>query len=83
MRMTPEDYADLKGRMFDYNFYKRLDGNVVIDHVIRWSWFSASIYGGGNVREGHEFICMLYGYLNDTHIDTALRKIVKELKQDD
>lgn len=45
-----------------------------IDKYIRWAAISYFV--------GSKWICdNLYSYLNDTHIDTALRQIMKETKQ--
>ena len=53
-----------------------MKNNLGKDHEERWRWdllFAAKRFMPEN------FICgVLYKYLNDAHIDTALKKIVKE-----
>jgi len=44
-----------------------------IEMRLRWDWMR---YAGLS-----PWICdNLYGYMNDTHIDTALRKVMKEME---
>ena len=50
--------------------------NLGKDHAKRWRW--DLLYAAGKFMPQH-FVCdVLYQYLNDTHIDTALKNIVKE-----
>ncbi len=42
------------------------------DMRLRWDWFNAAVKCSWTCSE-------VYPYANDTHIDTALRKIVSEL----
>jgi hypothetical protein len=82
MKMTKEHYAYMKGAM------SAIPRNKVVSHYewlklqpnvgdiamrLRWDWFHAAGLTPWSCKE-------LYPYLNDTHIDTALRKIVSELK---
>lgn len=47
------------------------------DHEMRFRW--DLLYGSKKFLPEH-FVCdVLYKYLNDTHIDTALKRITKEV----
>jgi hypothetical protein len=53
-----------------------IKNNLGKDHEKRWRW--DLLYAAKNFMPQH-FVCdVLYKYLNNTHIDTALKKIVKE-----
>ena len=90
MRMTKEHYSEMKRRievsLEVSNAYKELEFNEVLDKIrksspsvvsninsyCRWSLFSISrIYSSMGDR--------FYNYLDDDHIDTALRRVVREL----
>lgn len=75
MKMRPADYAALRDAI-EYRFrgeftawkdrYK-VDG--LSDMRFRWDCLHISRFD----------VCSFYAYLNDSHIDTALKRIVKEL----
>lgn len=81
MKMTSAHYDYLKQamqsqahRIPDHRERIKDDPRIKdLEKRIRWDWM------GGSVSSG--WICdNLYHYLNDTHIDTALRSIVKEIE---
>lgn len=50
--------------------------NLGKDHAKRWRW--DLLYAAKKFLPDH-FVCdVLYKYMDDTHIDTALKKIIKE-----
>ncbi len=79
MKITPEDYADLKescdlriSRLSDYPTYVAAVMAYSIDGLsperFRWDLFHSAV---GGTHLFHR----LYRYLNDAQIDTALRRI--------
>ena len=81
MKIKPEHYAHIKKAISTLPRDKVLlhkealkDDPRVKDQAMRFRWdlFWAT-------RQESKIIHDLYQYLNDTHIDTALRSIVKEL----
>lgn len=75
MKMTPEDAAALKTFITPYD----TENNRVLYRTAR---LSDKRYQWDLVRHSGAlpFVCdTLYKYLNDSHIDTALRGIVKPL----
>ena len=82
MKMTQEHYAHMKSAIAavwssDLNKAERkalrLEGKAKdIEKRLRWDWsYAAKI---------SPWICdNLYSYLDDTHIDTALKQVMKEL----
>ncbi len=81
MKITPEDYAILRNEisMLPSDEISQLKEKVkndprVKDPAKRLRWDLAYCAGLNS------WICaVLYQYLDDSHIDTALRKVVKEL----
>jgi len=79
MKIKPEHYNHVKQEMAkipietvrQHKENLKLDLRVKdLDMRLRWDWFRAA-----------GLHCdVLYKYLDDTHIDTALKKIVKELE---
>lgn len=86
MKLKPEDYAHLKKTITSFlithnlsdhrsriNYHQACPDTHVIDVEKRLRWdlcYMAHLT---------EYICMkIYPYANDDHIDTALRKIMKE-----
>lgn len=88
MKITPQDYEYLRARLEPldtperraehYAMYKNPGKNA--DMAYRWYLLlrvaKIKIGDGAGARGDIE----LYSYLDDNHIDTALRKIVKPLK---
>lgn len=80
MKMTAEHYKFIKSRInyekkdvLKYKQSLKSDPRVKdIDKRLRWDLFYFAMPVAWDSKE-------LYGYLNDNHIDTALRKIMKEL----
>lgn len=67
--MTPADYAQLRSAIAPvWGKYQAEHGHSAERH--RWDLLWASGYS----------VVPLYAYLNDDHIDTALRSIVRELE---
>ena len=83
MKIKPEHYATLKGMLSQYSHdnrdavlaYKALKLGKDPERRFRWDLFTFAR------RSGAEKIVMddIYRYANDTHLDTALRAIVREL----
>lgn len=82
--MTSADYDYLKSAMLEVKdkipahieFLKQPENLAKIknfDTRLQWDWFTAAMRGRTS------FLNKMYDYLNDEHIDTALKKIVKEL----
>lgn len=80
MKMIPEHYAVIKKAMQEKAFLLpaiklSINGGKRpkdMEMRIRWDLFNAT--------ELLKWQCdVLYGYLDDTHIDTALKSIMKEL----
>lgn len=87
MKIEQSDYDYLKTAMLEIKdkipahieFLNEADnlGKVKdFDTRLRWDWFTASIRGRT------EFVNKIYSYLNDDHINTALKKIIKEINLD-
>lgn len=80
MKMTAEHYKFIKSRInyekqdvLKYKQSLKSDPRVKdIDKRLRWDLFYFAMPVAWDPKE-------LYGYLNDNHIDTALKKIMKEL----
>jgi len=86
MKMTKEHYNFIKGAIscLDKNLIKEHKQFIIdegkakdINKRLRWDCFHATKIkiGDGIGQDG----LPLYSYLNDDHIDTALRNIIKEL----
>lgn len=83
MKMTHEHYAALKTAVTPVMAANPI-GNTPQWSPKRWRW--ACLYcankihaSGGGIHTPSSFVCrVLYQYLNDSHIDTALRRIAKE-----
>ena len=83
MKIKQEHYNYMRDTMRDYKYRDRIaehrtallnDPRVKdIEKRIRWDWLYASGLTAWICKE-------LYEYMNDEHIDTALRSIVKELE---
>jgi hypothetical protein len=75
MKMTAEHFAILESAM-----NASLDGGVMLDVPndmsnmhFRWTWLWRTTIGG---RRAEDWVNkFLYPYLNDDHIDTALRRV--------
>ena len=87
MKMLPAHYDHLKAAFKLALADKGISMNEAIeeyeskligkDHQMRCRW---DILWYSKKHLSHDFVCgQLYKYLNDNHIDSALRKIVKEL----
>ena len=75
MKMYIEDYKTLKAQMqkFIYANEAACKEHMAKHSDVRFTWDIVNACGA------MPFICdVLYKYLNDTHIQTALNKIVKE-----
>lgn len=75
MKITPEHYNHLRGLVMPH-MQAHPDSEYQLAGLSskRWRW--DCLYAA----RAHDFICQdLYGYLDDDHIDTALRHIAKEL----
>lgn len=84
MKIKPEDYEILK------NAIKQVVDNTpdpenVFDQNMSETRFAWSLFWMTGLRIGDGQGCQgdvdLYGYMNDNHITTALKKIVNELFQ--
>jgi hypothetical protein len=80
MKITPEHYTVLKSIIGSFNreqvlAYKALKLGKDPERRFRWDLFTFAR------RSGAENIALedIYRYANDTHLDTALRAIVREL----
>jgi hypothetical protein len=79
MKIKPEHYTTLKNAIAPLkgHFEKRRENIIAegkakdVEMRLRWDAFHASKYGG--------ILSELYSYVNDEHIDTALKKIMLEL----
>ena len=87
MKIEQSDYDYLKAAMLEVkdkipahiDFLKQPENLAKIkdfDTRLRWDWFWAAIKR--KVIDGKSFYTKL-DYLNDEHINTALKKIVKEI----
>lgn len=81
MKITESDFNYLKKSMEEVKdkipahieFLNRPENKIKIkdfDKRLRWDWFTAAVRGRTS------FLNKLYDYLDDEHIDTALKKIV-------
>lgn len=86
MRMTDADFQelarlvvplDVQERRIAYREgrYPRAEFTKDVNKRYRWDLLFAA---GGRFREGN-FMTELYKYLNDSHIDTALKKLIPDL----
>ena len=82
MKITPQDYADLKAAIVGIFGNRKLadiaamyKDNGLSEKRFRWDL----LYSVQSVVRQPIFDRM-YKYANDTHIDTALRRIVKEIQ---
>jgi hypothetical protein len=84
MKITQFDFDYLKKAMEEVRdkipahieFLNKPENKIKIkdfDTRLRWDWFTAAIRGRTS------FLNKLYDYLDDTHINTALKQIVKEI----
>ena len=91
MKIKQEHYDAIKDQiLIVVNEVKQDSGRSFIDlHMdyieqglseIRFRWDLWWISSG---NRSTDFIYELYDYLNDTHIDTALKRIVKELTEEE
>ena len=79
MKITDKDYQELSNSirgLLSRNITKiehfKSQGYDFNSERSRWDIFNALDY---STHQKH-----LYGYLNDTHIDTALKNIIKEIE---
>jgi hypothetical protein len=82
MKITAEHFATLTAKVAPFDTPERREqykAQGLTDK--RYRWDLSYLGGKGSDPESTtRFICdVLYEYLNDTHIDTALRTIVKPL----
>lgn len=82
MKITKEHYKILKNMCLPFEdkirvHRERLEGELKVQNIeIRLAWDLA------NAAKAMPFICdTLYKYLDDTHITTALRKVVSEIEK--
>jgi hypothetical protein len=84
MKITESDYSYLKSVMLKVKdgipahveFLKQPENLAKIkdfDTRLRWDWFNFAMRGRTSLLN------KLYDYLNDEHIDSALKKIIKEI----
>ena len=88
MKMEPRHYNVIKQRIqkipktWVLSHKEKLKDDVRVkdaDKRLRWDLFYAITSGASWPEAGRlDFLDELYSYLDDTHIDTALRKIVTE-----
>jgi len=89
MKIKPEHYAqlvqDLKasaGTLPSFGYFREVVARERVgadaEKFYRWELFSAAYHGTRDVVK-HDFHCELYKYLNDSNIDAALKKAVKEI----
>jgi hypothetical protein len=80
MKITPEHYSTLKSIIGSFNreqvlAHKALKLGKDPEMRFRWDLFTFAMRSGtGNIT-----INDFYRYANDSHIDTALKRIVREL----
>ena len=80
MKITPSHYSiirdsilPLASRFPAHRDFLKSEGKAKdIEKRLRWDAFRSSGYAG--------ILSELYAYLNDTHIDTALRSVVSEIE---
>jgi len=73
LAMKPKHYQKLKLKVFKYLYTAKIPGGIkkaLSSMTIRWKIYWAS---GGAFSNASE-----YHYLNDNHIDSALKSIIKE-----
>ena len=85
MKITDFDYSYLKSALLEVKdkipdhikFLNQPENLAKIkdfDTRLRWDWFTAAMRGRTS------FLNKMYDYLDDSHIDTALKKIIKEIQ---
>ena len=76
MKMLNDHYNDLRDSM-----RRRLDISPYLPAAYEQAGLSAERFRWDLARAsiGDKGICALYKYLNDNHIDTALRAVIAEL----
>lgn len=80
MKITPAHYSAIRSsiipladRFHGHREFLRLEGKSNdVEKRLRWDAFHASNHAG--------ILSDLYAYLNDDHIDTALRSIMREIE---
>lgn len=80
MKITPSHYCLLRDSILPlaprfpaHREFLKSEGKAKdIEKRLRWDAFRASGYAG--------ILSELYAYINDTHIDTALRSVVSEIE---
>lgn len=84
MKITPEDYEILKKAIKDV-VDNTPDPENLFDETMSETGFAWSLFWATGLCIGDGQGCQgdinLYAYLNDNHITTALKRIVKELFQ--
>ena len=82
MKIAPEHFATLVAKIAPLDTAERRDqykAKGLTDKRYRWDLTYLAGHAS-NPDSCTRFICdVLYEYMNDTHIDTALRSIVKPL----
>jgi len=88
MKIKPEHYAELSAAIAqfakkfpDATLENYIANGIGKDHAMRWRWdlfYAAQKFLPESfTRGGRGNMSVLNDYLNDSHIDTALRKIVE------
>lgn len=80
MKITPEHYSILRASILPlapsfpaHREFLRSEGKSMdIEKRLRWDAFHSTRYAG--------ILSDLYTYVDDTHIDTALRSIMREIE---
>ena len=80
MKITPSHYSLLRDSILPlaprfpaHREFLKSEGKAKdIEKRLRWDAFRSAGYAG--------ILSELYAYLNDTHIDTALRSIMREIE---
>jgi hypothetical protein len=77
MKMLPEHYAEIQRRVSEYDVEGRRELCRTLNYTAkRYRWDVAYLAFADLPGGFSKWICdNLYSYLNDDHIDTALRKI--------
>ncbi len=87
MKMSDSDFNYLKSAMMEIKdkipshieFLNKLENKNKIkdfDTRLRWDWFNSAICGRTS------FLNKLYDYLDDSHIETALKQILIDYMQE-
>ena len=78
MKMTNEDYTALLQLLRDYPLNRTEEDYAKLGHSpLRWRW--DNLWAVPFPKRQQWFDRGIYAYLGDTHIDTVLKKALKEL----